>query len=46
MRIQGETPKDLAVQFQKQDCIDFLTSAEVEADIFEYTEGMVDRIRW
>lgn len=36
---QGATPKDLAVQFQKQDCVDFLTSAEVEADIFEYNEG-------
>lgn len=40
MPFQGATPKDLAVQFQKQDCIDFLTSAEVEADIFEYTEGI------
>ena len=38
---QGETPKDLAVQFQKQDCVDFLTSAEVEADIFEYAEGII-----
>jgi hypothetical protein len=44
---QGESPKDLAVQFQKQDCIDFLTSAEVEADIFEYAEGMVQcRVGW
>ncbi|XP_064394153.1 ankyrin repeat domain-containing protein 42-like [Halichondria panicea] len=30
----GATPKDLATQFQKQDCIDFLASAENEVEIF------------
>ncbi len=32
--LQGATPKDLATQFQKQDCIDFLASAENEVEIF------------
>ncbi|XP_003383232.2 PREDICTED: ankyrin repeat domain-containing protein 42-like [Amphimedon queenslandica] len=35
---KGATPKDLAIQFQKQNCADFLASSEREAEIDE-TEG-------
>ena len=37
--MQGSSPKDLAKQFQKQDCVDFLASAENEAEIFEYGDS-------
>ena len=30
--LQGATPKDLAVQFQKQGCVNFLNSVERETD--------------
>lgn len=36
--LQGATPKDLATQFQKQDCVDFLVTAENEAEILEYRD--------
>lgn len=40
--LQGATPKDLATQFQKQLCVDFLELAETEVDELEYKECNID----
>jgi len=36
---QGAVPRDLAEQFHKQECMDFLTMAETDAESFEYEES-------
>lgn len=37
--LQGSTPRDLAIQFQKQNCVSFLELAESEVDAFDYKES-------
>ena len=36
--MQGSTPKDLAIQFQKQSCVEFLELAETEVDELGYED--------
>lgn len=35
---EGSTPKDLAIKFHKQECVDFLELAETEVDELDYKE--------
>ena len=37
--MQGSTPKDLAEQFHKQACVEFLSLAESDVESFEYEES-------